>query len=75
MIKVIKKRKYFYFFKNKKIIKTTFNNTIKVNDEKKAIELSKYLSKCFKSRKKVKKFFLRVLFFSFDLDLKIYKLS
>ena len=68
MIKVIKKRKYFYFLKNKKIIKTTFNNSIKVNDEKIAIELSKYLSICLKSKKNSKKFFLRILFFSFDLD-------
>ena len=70
MIKVIKKKKNYYFLKNNKIIKTTFDNSIKVNDERTAIELSKYLSSCLKSKKKVKKFFLRLLFFSYDLDKK-----
>ena len=68
MIKVIKKKKYFYFLKNNKIIKANLNNSIKINNEKTAIELCKYLSSCLKSKKKEKKFFLSVLFFSFDLD-------
>jgi chaperone required for assembly of F1-ATPase len=68
MIKVIKRKNYYYFLKNNKILKTTFDNSIKVNNEKAAIELSKYLSSCLKSKKKVKKFFLRILFFSYDLD-------
>ncbi len=68
MIKVIKKGKYYFFFKSNKFIKTNGNNKIKVADDKAAKQLSKYMSACFKSKNKEKSFFLRVLFFSFDLD-------
>ena len=68
MIKIIKKNNYYYFFENNKEITTTFNNLIRVKDEKVAIALCKYLKLCFKSKSKIKKYFLGILYFSFDLD-------
>jgi len=68
MIKVIKKGKYYFFFKSNGVIKTYANNKIKVADVIVAKQLAKYMSVCFKSKNKEKSFFLRVLFFSFDLD-------
>ena len=70
MIKIIKKENYYYFLKNNKPLITTSNNKIKVKDEKAANELSKYLILCFSSKSKVKNFFLKILFFSFDLNKK-----
>ena len=58
MIKIIKKNMYYYFFKNNKEITTTFNNLIRVKDEKIAIALCKYLKLCFKSKSNMKKYFL-----------------
>lgn len=68
MIKIIKKGKYYFFFKSNGVIKTNSNNKIKVADDIVAKQLSKYMSVCFKSKNKEKSFFLKVLFFSFDLD-------
>ena len=68
MIKYIKKRKYYYFFKNNKVIKTTLNNKVKVDNKATAVALCKYLSLCFSKKNKEKDFFLKVLFFSFDLN-------
>ena len=68
MIKVLKKKKYYYFLKDNKALDSTLHNKIQIHNEKVAFELCKYLSLIFKSKKKEKLFFLRVLFFSFDLN-------
>ena len=52
MIKVIKKGKYYFFFKSNKVIKTNGNNKIQVADYKVAKQLSKYMSVCFESKNK-----------------------
>ena len=56
--------------KNNKLLITTSNNKIKVKCEKVAKDLSKYLRLCLNSKSKAKKFFLKILFFSFDLNKK-----
>ena len=56
--------------KNNKPLITASNNKIKVKGEKTAKELSKYLLLCYNSKSTVKKFFLKILFFSFDLNKK-----
>ena len=56
--------------KNNKPLTTPSNNKIKVKGEKEARELSKYLLLCLNSKSKVKNFFFKILFFSFDLNKK-----
>ncbi len=70
MIKIIKKRKYYCFLNNNKVMKTKLNNVIEVKDEKIANDLSKYLLLCLKSKSKINSYFLGILYFSFDLDKK-----
>ena len=43
MIKIIKKGKYYFFFKSNGVIKTNSNNKIKVADDIVAKQLSKYM--------------------------------
>lgn len=68
MFKLIKKKNYYCFSLNNKILKTSLNNEIKINIQKTALRLAKYIELCLNSRKKEKKFFMEILYFSNDLN-------
>ena len=70
MLEIKKSNNHYYFTKADKILKTKLNSAISLKSKKTAIKLSKYLSLCYSCKDKEKKFFLEMLYFSYDLNKK-----
>ena len=70
MIKILKKSNYYVFSVNESILKTNNNNDIKIDSQKKAAKLKAYLDLFVNKRNKGNFFFMKILFFNFDLNKK-----